>query len=56
MILGAALFLAVWTLATCALSRLAWCRRPSLTDRLQPFVDGDPTREIEDWLRERAQS
>lgn len=55
MIVGAAPFLAVWVLAASALSRLAWFRqRPSLADRLAPYVDGgDPTQEIEDWLRER---
>jgi hypothetical protein len=50
------LFLIVWVVATLVLSRLRWFRRrQTLAARLKPYVDGgDPTQEIEDWLRQRA--
>lgn len=57
-VVGILLLVIIWTVATLALSRLAWFRRGRpLATRLEPYVDGsDPVQEIEDWLRRRADS
>jgi hypothetical protein len=56
---GLLVFLIIWIVATLLLSRIAWFRRPrpKRPKRLQPYVDpADAVQDIEDWLRQQADS